>query len=395
MSKAQNKSRKEPTIPKVKKAFDDYVKKEMAYANPIMETKPSIQTGCDNLDLILPGGGIPRGVVTEIFGPESVGKTTLVIQAMINAKALFLKEQKKTKAKEPKRILFMDYEHIMDAYYAGTLGVEFYDPKTGKGDPMYRLLQPLTIEEGHNLLKIYAGEFGLVIVDSVAAMQCQKQRDEGADFKQIGLLSQKITSFFTDITKELRTHGMTLVCINQCRVKSDGMGGFKEGSYGGWAYKHYLALRIELNPGMTVRSKVYDPVTKERVDRPVCNVVHAEITKNKRGIKGAKVDYHLRYGMGFDNYTPMIELAKKKKVVEIGGGGYLSLKDGDKTLLQGRGMEDFIAKLQADKSSSDYLYKKMPFYEDISKIRAGLVVPPSLLDLINEREHAAKKAAKN
>jgi RecA/RadA recombinase len=364
-----------------------YIKGNMKHAMPKMKMLPSIQTGIDCLDLILPGGGIPRRIITEIYGPESVGKTSMMLTMLKNAKELFIKE---AKGKEPRKILYMDFENAMDYAYAASFGVHFYDPVTGAGDPMFQILHPTTAEEGLRLIQECQDEYHLYIVDSVASMLPEKEM-ENMETKQIGIKALSHQKFFTHVTRILRENDATMVCINQMRVKSDGHGGMENASAGGWAYRHFLSLRIELQPGKKFKSKVIDITTGEIVEKVRYEIIHAELEKNKRGERFTKTDLILRYGQGYDNITPMRLVLEKKNLVQNKVGVYrlVDVNNTDNPKLSVRGEEKFYAEIKANPELYKYMVSLMPYAKLLTDIRSGKVMPPSLVDLLTKGTEAA------
>jgi len=260
--------------------------------HPSLTDKPvpieSIPTGCLLLDSILPYGGLPFGSVAELYGPPSVGKTSIAIQSCASAAKYF-----KTHKIES-QILYLNSEAPIDRIYAKSMGVDF-------DGPMFKLIDVSSIEQTRDILKNTIAGFRYVVIDSPASLMPEKELEELDEYKTEHLRSQKLTSFFRHVEQLAKNYRVAVLCPNQNRSKGDRNGGFHEDSAGPKHQKHGAALRIALAIGAQIT---------EGEDKVLTHLkTTATITKNKYGPRNQAVKFYLKNSGGYDNYLSAIEHA--------------------------------------------------------------------------------------
>lgn len=310
-----------------------------------IEAVPAISTGSLIVDFMiggnkLPSGemqcpGIPRGRITEIYGAEGSGKTTLALEAAVKCQ------------QEGGTVCFLDYENAISPAYAQTLGIDFSEDK-------WDLYTPTTWEEGAEIIKIMvAAKVDMIIIDSVSAMVPQATFEKGpAEMGQIGLLARLQSGFLPNMVQELRRSGTALVYLNQMRSRiktSKYDAGPDEDTSGGRALKYYASLRIKLKRVKTEYTQVHNELTGDTEKQPICNIVRAQCVKNKCSMhQGHTTDYVLRYGEGIDNIRSILDIAQSRKLVKAAGAWYKFVDThGEEQSMQGKeNLRDFMMENQ-------------------------------------------------
>lgn len=264
----------------------------------------SIPTGSLSLDIALGVGGIPRGRVIEIFGPESSGKTTLTL-SIINQ----IQKKGGTAA-------FVDAEHAFDASYAQKIGVKLEDllvsqPDTGE--------QALEIAE----TLVRSNAVDLVIVDSVAALTPKAEIEGEMGDSHMGLHARLMSQALRKLTAVTSKSNTCLIFINQIRMKIGVMFGNPETTTGGNALKFYSSVRIDLRRIETLK----------RNDEAIGNRVRAKIVKNKVAAPFKEAEFEIHFNEGISFMADLMDLAIKYEIIEK-SGSWLSF-EGEK-LGQGR-----------------------------------------------------------
>jgi recombination protein RecA len=288
-----------------------------------------ISSGSIVLDKVLGCGGWPRGRVVEIFGPESVGKTTVAIAACIEAQ------------REGGFATYIDFEHALHLGYAQAMGLDV-------SEDAFAFFQPDYFEMGANIAYVYAKmmQSDIVVIDSVSAMipkaQFEGQPDEGS--KSLGLQARLMGNFLNQITKELPKTGTTLLFINQMRSN------IKTSKYdpgpdwttsGGKSLPYYCTIRLRLKPGKVEYANLNNELTGDKEKIPVSNFVRAEGHKNKVGFPKRKGEFCIRYGEGVDNCRSIIDVAERYKIIKKAGSWYEYKKNGEPGWLKRQGVEQF------------------------------------------------------
>lgn len=282
---------------------------------------PCIPTGSVVLDYLIGGyrtegggkrcPGIPKGRISEIFGPEGSGKTTVAIQAAIRCQA------------EGGSVLFLDYEHAFSPTYAADLGLNVEDEDT------FMLMQPRHWEEGAEIIKIMIGAgVDLIIVDSLAAMKPRRNVEDNdvSATGQVGHIARLQSEFLPKVVGDVEESGTALVYINQLRSRiktSMYDSGPDEETSGGRALKYYASLRLSLKRVKTEFAQVESELTGKVEKQPISNIIRAKNVKNKVSKhQGHQAEFVIRYGEGIDNVRSVIDIGEARKVVHRAGAWY-------------------------------------------------------------------------
>ena len=284
-----------------------------------------IPTGCLTLDYALGIGGIPRGRIIEIYGPESSGKTTVTLHLLAEAQKL------------GGTAAFIDAEHALDPTYAKNLGVNI--------DELY-ISQPDTGEQALDICEslVRSGAVDIVIIDSVAALTPKAEIDGemGDNFigSQARLMSQALRKL-TAITNKSKT---CVVFINQLRDKIGVMYGSPETTTGGKALKFYSSIRMDIRKVEAIKSG----------SEIVGNRTRIKIVKNKMAPPFKQAEFDIMYGTGIDKEGCMIDVAIDMGVIQKSGSWY---SYNDNKIAQGR--DNVITYLQANPEIFEEISKQV------------------------------------
>jgi recombination protein RecA len=315
------------------------LQKQMKEALEFDDKLEGITTGSTAVDYITGIGGFPRGRISEVFGWESSGKTTLCLSACAQAQRRGLVAA------------YIDMERAVDLSWAKKLGFNYED--TTKG--LY--LTPNHFEDTTVAVEaLTEGDVDLIVVDSVPAMipksQLEGDIDEGG---AIGEGSRLMAKFLTRITKTISDHGVALVFVNQMRAKintgSTSRWEPKEQAAGGSALKFYGSLRIDMEKVQSDSDNTIEEVdmfSGRSVKVPWRGLHRAKAFKNKVAAPYRQCQFYIRYGKdgvyGIDNLQTLIDIAKAKGIIEFGGGGHYKYAGKDHNFA-GRGTEELYAYL--------------------------------------------------
>jgi recombination protein RecA len=264
----------------------------------------SISTGAISIDFALGIGGLPRGRVTEIFGPESSGKTTLALQVIAEAQ------------KGGGLAAFVDAEHALDAEYARKLGVQIDDLLVSQPDNGE---QALEIVE----LLIRSGSVDVVVVDSVAALVPRAEIEGEMGEAQMGLQARLMSQALRKLTGAISKSKTVLIFINQLREKIGVMFGNPETTTGGRALKFYASVRIDIRRIGAIKDG----------DVVVGGRTRVKVVKNKMAPPFREAEFDIVYGEGVSREGDLLDLAVEKKIVEKSGAWFAY---GGERLGQGR-----------------------------------------------------------
>lgn len=253
----------------------------------------SIPTGSVGLDIALGVGGLPKGRIIEIFGPESSGKTTLTLHAIAEAQ------------KQGGTCAFIDAEHALDPVYAKKLGVNIDDliisqPDTGE--------QALEIAD----TLVRSGAIDMLVVDSVAALVPKAEIDGEMGDSHMGLQARLMSQALRKLTASTSRTNCTIIFINQIRMKIGVMFGNPETTTGGNALKFYASIRIDIRRIGSIKDK----------DEVVGNQTRVKVVKNKVSPPFKMVEFDIIYGQGISKEGELIDLGVQNDFVEKSGAWF-------------------------------------------------------------------------
>ncbi|MEL6840447.1 MAG: recombinase RecA [Pseudomonadota bacterium] len=261
-------------------------------------------TGSLGLDIALGIGGLPKGRIIEIYGPESSGKTTLTLHAIAE-------EQKKGGV-----CAFVDAEHALDPSYAKKLGVNLDE---------LLISQPDTGEQALEIVDtlVRSGAVNMVIVDSVAALTPKAELEGDMGDSSVGVQARLMSQAMRKLTGSINRSGCMVIFINQIRMKIGVMFGSPETTSGGNALKFYASVRLDIRRIGALKDR----------DEVVGNATRVKVVKNKVAPPFKQVEFDIMYGEGISKMGELLDLGVKAGVVEKSGAWF---SYGDERIGQGR-----------------------------------------------------------
>ena len=253
----------------------------------------SISTGSLSLDLALGIGGLPKGRIVEIYGPESSGKTTLALQVVAEAQ------------KAGGICAFVDAEHALDPVYAKKLGVNTDELLISQPDAGEQAL-----EIADTLVK--SGSISVIVIDSVAALTPRAEIEGDMGDHHVGLQSRLMSQALRKLTSSISNTNTMMIFINQIRMKIGVMFGSPETTSGGNALKFYSSVRMDIRRIGAIKDK----------DAIIGNSTRVKVVKNKVSPPFKVVEFDLMYGKGISKVGELIDLGAKAEIVEKSGAWY-------------------------------------------------------------------------
>jgi recombination protein RecA len=312
-----------------------------------------IPTGSIALDVALGIGGLPRGRIIEVYGPESSGKTTVALHAIANAQ------------RNGGIAAFIDAEHALDPEYAKALGVDtdallVSQPDTGE--------QALEIAD----MLIRSGSIDIIVIDSVAALVPRAEIEGEMGDSHVGLQARLMSQALRKLTGALNNTGTTMIFINQLREKIGVFFGSPETTAGGKALKFYASVRLDIRRIETL---------KDGVDA-VGNRTRVKVVKNKMAAPFKQAEFDIIYGVGISRQGSLIDFGVEQEIVKKSGAWYTY--EGEQL---GQGKENARKYLIENGAVADEIEKKI-------KAKLGIGVPRAVADLPADEVEATAKAAK-
>jgi recombination protein RecA len=313
-----------------------------------------ISTGSIALDVALGIGGLPKGRIVEIYGPESSGKTTVALHAIANAQ------------KNGGTAAFIDAEHALDPVYAQALGVNIDDllvsqPDTGE--------QALEIAD----MLIRSGSIDVIVIDSVAALVPRAEIEGEMGDAHVGLQARLMSQALRKLTGALSTTGTTMIFINQLREKIGVFFGSPETTAGGKALKFYASVRLDIRRIETLKDGT----------EAVGNRTRVKVVKNKMASPFKQAEFDIIYGVGISREGSLLDFGVDQEIVKKSGAWYTY--EGEQL---GQGKENSRNYLLANPEVANEIEKKI-------KQKLGIGVPKAVADLpVEEAEVVAEVATK-
>jgi recombination protein RecA len=292
-----------------------------------------ISTGSIGLDVALGIGGLPKGRVVEVYGPESSGKTTLTLQVIAEAQ------------KVGGTAAFIDAEHALDPNYAGKLGVNVDEllvsqPDTGE--------QALEITD----MLVRSGAVDIIIIDSVAALTPKAEIEGEMGDSHMGLQARLMSQALRKLTGNIKRSNVMVIFINQIRMKIGVMFGSPETTTGGNALKFYASVRLDIRRIGAIK----------KGDEVVGNQTRVKVVKNKVAPPFKQAEFEILYGEGISRLGELIDLGVQNDIVNKAGSWY---SYGDDRIGQGKD------------NAREFLREHPEMADEIErKVRAILMPPP-------------------
>ncbi|PCH92437.1 MAG: recombinase RecA [Rhodobacteraceae bacterium] len=293
----------EAALGQIERQFGKGSVMKLGQDNPALEIA-STSSGSLGLDIALGIGGLPKGRIVEIYGPESSGKTTLALHAIAE-------EQKKGGI-----CAFVDAEHALDPSYAKKLGVDLDELLISQPDAGEQAL-----EITDTLVR--SGAVSMVVIDSVAALTPRAELEGDMGDHQVGAQARLMSQAMRKLTGSISKSGCMVIFINQIRMKIGVMFGSPETTSGGNALKFYASVRLDIRRIGAIKDR----------DEIVGNQTRVKVVKNKVAPPFKQVEFDIMYGEGISKRGELIDLGVKAGLVEKAGSWF---SYGDERIGQGR-----------------------------------------------------------
>jgi recombination protein RecA len=286
---------------------------------------PAISTGSLGLDIALGIGGLPKGRIVEIYGPESSGKTTLTLQVIAACQKL------------GGTAAFIDAEHALDPMYAGKLGVNVADLIVSQPDTGEQALEVVD-------MLVRSGAVDIVVVDSVAALTPKAEIEGEMGDHHVGLQARLMSQALRKLTGNIKNANCLVIFINQIRMKIGVMFGSPETTTGGNALKFYASVRLDIRRTGSVKDG----------DEVIGSETRVKVVKNKVAPPFKQAEFQILYGQGINRLGEVVDISVNDGYIEKSGAWY-SYK-GDKI---GQGKANAIKYLQEHSDVASELEAKI------------------------------------
>ena len=290
-------------LSQIERAFGKGSIMKLGQNNPPSDIE-AISTGSLGLDIALGVGGLPRGRIVEIYGPESSGKTTLALHAVAEAQ------------RSGGTCAFIDAEHALDPIYAGKLGVDVGELLISQPDAGEQAL-----EIADTLVR--SGAVDIIVIDSVAALVPRAELEGEMGDTHVGLQARLMSQALRKLTGSIARSRCMIIFINQIRMKIGVMFGSPETTTGGNALKFYASVRLDIRRIGAIKDR----------DEMVGNQTRVKVVKNKLAPPFKAVEFDIMYGEGISKTGELIDLGVKANIVEKSGSWF---SYGDQRIGQGR-----------------------------------------------------------
>lgn len=299
--RSEQEQKLDSTVENIKKKFGEGSIVKLGDAERV--DVDAVPTGSLSLDLALGVGGIPKGRIIEIYGPEASGKSTLAQHIVANAQ------------KEDGQAAFVDAEHALDPQYAKRIGVDIDE---------LLVAQPDAAEQALDIVEklVRSGAVDVVVVDSVAALTPKAEIEGKMDDQQIGLQARLMSKALRKLTGISSKSGTSVIFLNQIRMKVGVKFGNPETTPGGKALKFYSSVRIDLRRRAQIKKE----------GEAVGNRIKAKVVKNKVAPPFRSTEFDIIYNEGISYFNDLINTAVKEDIIEKSGSWY---NYDDETLGQG------------------------------------------------------------